>query len=112
MTKREKIVDKICVVLNIEKTKMKATSLIDKLPEDEREKLKETVNKLKKIVSEVKEIGDTNGMLIKSSLDYVEFTLNLMRATSEKVSNTQYQRKGNLSYGNYTNQANFFDTKQ
>jgi len=106
--KRDKTIDDISIVLNIDRKNLTIKSLMEKLPKEEKEKLEDVSERTRDIVGVLKDANLKNELLIKQSLEYVEFTLNAVTSSNEQVT-SPYQKKGNFNY-NVEGNANFFDT--
>ncbi|MCL2603597.1 MAG: flagellar protein FlgN [Defluviitaleaceae bacterium] len=55
----------------------------------QQEPLREAGNRLRGVISELKEANDLNNTLIQNALDYVEYSLNVIR-TSDRISGPEY----------------------
>ncbi|MCL1995496.1 MAG: flagellar protein FlgN [Defluviitaleaceae bacterium] len=98
--KREEIVKNIGIVLNEDHTKLTITKISQIIKIDaESKQLIEIRDKLKETLDALKQQNDINATLIQGSLDYIDFSVNLMR-------------EGGLDPQNLTPAKNLFDVKQ
>lgn len=110
--KREKIADDIAVVLSREKSELKLDNLIKILQKQpkEQEKIRQVQKRLKKVLSEMAEVNEKNGMLIRQSIEMVEFDLVLFKSMRQAPETANYDKNayntGTLLGGGG------FDTKQ
>lgn len=78
--KREEIVKNIGIVLNQDHTQLTITKISQIIKsEDESNQLVDIKDKLKKTLDALKQKNEINASLIQSSLDYIDFSVNLMR---------------------------------
>ncbi|AUG56248.1 MAG TPA: flagellar protein FlgN [Ruminiclostridium sp.] len=105
-TLREKCVEEIADQLNIKPSELTITELSKHLNEENSKKLIECKTKLENILKELKEINQLNSKLIKNSLDYIDFSLNILSAASE--TNNNYNNDGEVSGGS---KRTFMDIK-
>ena len=83
--KRIELTKDIAMVINANESELTVGSLADMLDgQEEQAALRETGSKLKKTVSELTEANGFNASLIDNALDYVEFSLNLIRSAVEQ----------------------------
>jgi len=85
-------------------------SLLEKLQvlkkANELEKYRED---MKKILDEIKKINELNARLIKNSLDYIDFSINLLADTGLNNDSGSYNSSGET--GNNVSKRNFIDAK-
>lgn len=109
--KRMAIIEDIAVVTNQDKEAMTVKHLITLLDgQPEQQALEAVSEKLIEAVTPLKEANKTNEMLLKQSLDYVDFTMNAIQSTREPVATNNYHKKG-YNAGSYGAQS-LFDSKQ
>ena len=102
-------IDDVISVLNIKEdefTLMKLAELMEGKPECER--LLKVLNKINDTIKELKQINDQNRMLVKDSLDFIEYSLNVYRGAMDSGAESGYSSEG----GTILNQRAFFDAKQ
>ena len=106
--KRMELVKDIAEVLNTkeeELTLRKLLGLIEGQPEyDSLQKAREDI---RKVVHELKELNERNKVLLNNSLEYIDFSLNVMRSSMDSSLST-YDSKGQ----EVDNRRNLFDAKQ
>lgn len=83
--------------------------LIQQMEEAYGKAISDCSTELVDVLGEIKKINDINGELIKQSLDYIEYTVNIMSSTTQAT---------NLTYGNDSidgkkagSKKTFFDSK-
>ena len=103
---RESCVEEIAEQLNIKPSELTISELSEHLNEENAKKLIECKNKLEDVLKELKEINQLNSKLIKNSLDYIDFSLNILSAASE--TNNNYNNSGEVNDGN---KKTFMDIK-
>lgn len=110
--KRSNIVDDICLVTNKDSKDMTVSKLIKLLDgqKEEQNRLIEVTNRLVKNVEALRGINKSNNQLLKQSLDFIDFTLNAIQSSREPITNSGYQKKGEMYRS--TSENNFFDAKQ
>lgn len=111
--KRQETVKDICLVTNKEYENFKIRELVALLQgqPEESGKLQKATDQLIEIIRKVKEVNDENALLIRESLDYVEFTLNAINSANQGVTHNNYESKGKQQYNNDL-QNGLFDAKQ
>jgi flagellar biosynthesis/type III secretory pathway chaperone len=106
-TEREKIVGDVAGRLNLDEKTLTISKLIKKLEKDKKTKLEESYKRITKTLEELKNVNDLNSKLIKNSLDYIEFSVNLISNASNFGSNN-YGGSGKPQEGH---KKNLFDLK-
>lgn len=102
--KREEIVKNIGIVLNEDYKKLTITKIAGIInSEEESRKLLKIRDELKETLDSLKEKNERNKSLIQTSLDYIDFSVNLIREGAQDA--LQSELVPELS-------RNFFDTKQ
>ncbi len=106
---RESLMMDMADVLGIDKKTMTLTVLIEKLKsQKEAEPLSELRENLIALTAELKQINDQNKELIDSSIDYINFSMNLLQGTIGGNSSYYDSRGQEINAGN----RGFFDAKQ
>ena len=79
---RISLVTALCDVLNVKDTSINLLELADIIREQpERDTLVELYNKLRETLSEMKEVNEQNKLLIANAIDFVDFSVNLIRSS-------------------------------
>jgi flagellar biosynthesis/type III secretory pathway chaperone len=106
--KREEEVSKLCKALDINSAQITITDLTQVLQPELKNRLEDIQGKLKEIFTELKTVNDINGQLIEQSLEYIDYSINLV-AGSGMETGSLYEdigkNKGKQS------KKNIFDTK-
>jgi len=76
--KREEEVSKLCKALDIESTQVTITDLVNVLQPELKNRLEDIQSKLNETFSELKAVNDINGKLIEQSLEYIDYSINLV----------------------------------
>lgn len=103
---RESIVQKISDQMGINQTELTLSGIIENVQGEAVQKLKTCQEALVNNVTELKGSNELNSKLIKSSLDYIEFSVNLMAGASATSNN--YGNTGEVSEAK---KRNFFNMK-
>lgn len=103
---REKLVDKLAAQLNLRPSDITISGLEELLSKERSEKLKGCYNRLSKLITELREANDLNSKLIRNSLDYIDFSINVL--TNAGLSAGNYGSSGQADNGK---KRNFFDMK-
>ena len=112
--KREEVTKDIANVLNKDVKKLKLADIIDLLSQRpiEQKRLAASHDKLKEVVGQMTRVNDQNRELIKSSLEMVEFDLNLIHSMRSAPQTANYN-KGAYSSGAFMGRSSGgFDAKQ
>ncbi|MGE4284117.1 MAG: flagellar protein FlgN, partial [Clostridia bacterium] len=104
---REEAVDVIADQLKLDKQNITVFNLMQHLDKSQQEKLRDFEKNMTKILEELKNRNDLNAKLIKQSLEYIEFSMNLL--TDASVPGNAYESKGTTRETRGT--RNFFDIK-
>lgn len=109
---RQGLINDIAMVLNIDKTGLNMSKLIELLKgaEEDQNKLKELKKDINNIIVSLKEKNEQNKRLIEQSVDYINFTVNALRSVKSGATNKGYESGGNEVEGYGENR--FFDAKQ
>ena len=112
--KREEVTKDIANVLNKDVTKLKLADLINMLSQRpvEQNQLAAAHDRLKEVVGQMKRINEQNRDLIQSSLEMVEFDLNLIHSMKSAPQTANYNKGAyNSGYVMGTGRGRF-DAKQ
>ena len=101
--KRLACVRRICVYLQIEDTNISISELSKYV--DEKQELLDFKEKITKVLRDLKRTNNLNQKLIQSSLEYVNFMVNLTTGANQNVT------YGATGQKNAKGQTNFFDMK-
>lgn len=110
--KREDVIKQIAAVLKVSENQIKISDLIqvlEKAPTDQK-LLQQTQTEMLEVLQELQKTNEKNKQLIKQSLDYIDFSVNLIQ-TSQNASTTSYNSGGMSRYGSATDQS-YFDLKR
>ena len=105
---RDEIIQSAVLSGMISKDEIIISKLSKKMDLESRRQINILVPQLAGILSELKTLNDINGELIKQSLEYIEYTVNIMSSTGTAT---------NLTYGSKSedpkklDKKTFFDTK-
>ncbi|MCX8129901.1 MAG: flagellar protein FlgN [Clostridia bacterium] len=103
---REKLVEKLSVLLNLKPSEITVSELMKHIKSDEAQRLKACQDTLAGTVKELKNTNELNSKLIKNSLDFINFSINLISTTDAGSNNY-----GNTGQVNDGKRKNFFDMK-
>jgi len=103
---RERIVEEIAAQLGIPAEEVTVSRLEKMLPKDQSAELKDCQQKMTDIINDLRHTNDVNSKLIKNSLDYIDFSVNIL--TNAGSSGDIYGKSGQ---SNDSKQRNFFDVK-
>jgi len=101
---REVLVGQLATELNIEPSELTLKILIKQLAKEQSKKLKSSIDVLPKIFNDLRNVNDLNSKLIRSSLDYIDFSMNVLTSTG---STGNYGVSGQSE----DSKKNFFDLK-
>lgn len=79
--KRESEVSKLCGILGMNSAKINISELMQALQPEQNRRLEEVQGKLRKVLAELKIANDLNGQLIQQSLEYIDYSINLVAGT-------------------------------
>jgi hypothetical protein len=105
-TMRENLVDKISAQLNLKSGEVTISELLKHIKGSEADKLKECQTNMTKALNDLKQTNDVNSKLIKNSLDFINFSINLI--SSIDLGTNNYGTGGQT---NDTKKRTFFDMK-
>ncbi len=103
---REELVDKLAVQLNVEASDLTLTGLEKLLPKEEAEQLRDCRKMLPELLHEVDETNVLNSKLIRNSLDYIDFSVNIL--TNAGTTGSTY---GNSGRSSDSKKRNFLDMR-
>ena len=104
---REEIATQLAQSLGINHSSFTIMQIAGRLDKQQQDKLKEYQQKLSNILESLKEVNNLNSKLIQKSLEYIEFSMNIM--TSNESSGNEYENKGNTRKIQNTNRL--FDAR-
>lgn len=103
---REKLVGKLCAQLGQKPEDVTISSLTEDLSEAESAELKACQDKMLKNIETLKSTNELNSKLIKNSLEYIDFSINMMTSIDTVTNN--YGSSGNAGDAK---KRNLFDVK-
>ena len=103
---REALVDKMSGVLKMKPEDITITGLARQLEADQARKLKHVQDKLVYTLKELKNTNELNSKLIKNSLDYINFSVNIL--TDAGAGSNNYGNNGQVGD---SKKRSFFDVK-
>lgn len=104
---REEELQKLCELMKLD-PKSTVTELSPLLPEQLAKQLKRLQQEIGSTIKELQSVNDVNGQLIQQSLEYIEYTVNMV--TSSGPANSLYDDL-QASGKNLNNKKRLFDTK-
>lgn len=106
--KREEEVAKLCDALGVTGGQITVSELAEALQADQRNELEKVQNELQELLYELKAVNDLNGELLKQSIEYIDYSINLISgAGMETGSLYEDMGKGKRK----ASKKNLFDTK-
>ena len=106
--KREEEVAKLSGRLNLKSEQVTITELAKVLQPELKKRLEDIQNKLQETFSELKSINDVNGQLIEQSLEYIDYSINIVTGAGMETGSLYGDIGKNKSK---QNKKNIFDTK-
>lgn len=106
--KREEEVAKLCRSLELNRNRINISELMQILQPEQKKELEDIQSKLRDILSELKSVNDINGQLIEQSLEYIDYSINLVAGTGMETGSLYEDIGKNKSK---QNKKNIFDTK-
>lgn len=103
---REQLVDQIAAQLNTKASDITLSRLGKLLPKEQSSRLANCHKTLPLLLHELGEANGLNAKLIKNSLDYIDFSVNLMTSVASTGNNY-----GNAGLTGDSKKRNFFDMK-
>lgn len=104
--KREELVARIRTELGLDSEQITISEIVKHVPEEQAVSLKASQEKMVNTLGELKNVNDLNSKLIRNSLDYIDFSVNLISAAD--ISSNNYGESGQV---NETKKRNLFDVK-
>lgn len=92
---REISVDRYCVINGLKRENINLTELGKTLGDATKNQLEKVQGELQNILKDLKDINDQNGALIKQSLEFIDFSINLI--TSTQIDSTSLYEEGKQS---------------
>lgn len=102
---REKLVEQVASQLNVKASDVTLSNLMELLPQEQAAKLKKCHNALPKVFHDIRDTNGVNSKLIRNSLDYIDFSINVLTSTG---STGNY---GNSGQSDDPKKKHFFDLK-
>jgi flagellar biosynthesis/type III secretory pathway chaperone len=106
--KREEEVAKLCRSLELNSNTINISELMKVLQPKQKKELEDIQGKLREIFSELKSVNDVNGQLIEQSLEYIDYSINLVSGTGMETGSL-YEDLGRNK--GKQRDKNMFDTK-
>jgi flagellar biosynthesis/type III secretory pathway chaperone len=103
---REEIVKEVSLQLGLESDEVTVSELIKHAKQPYAEVLRDCQSYIMKLVNELKDVNFLNSRLIKNSLEYIDFSINLLANVS--AGNNSYGSSGETTEHK---KRNFFDMK-
>ena len=103
---REGLVEKLSKQLGVDSNELTITQLSNLLQKEQASKLNTCHKGLAKVLTELRDANGLNSKLIKNSLEYIDFSINLLANV-----NTAGNLYGNSGQTNESRKRNFFDVK-
>lgn len=109
--KREEIINDIAIVTNKNVDELTINNLATLLAKQEKEhsQLNDLKDDIREVVERLQVINDRNKILLKESLEYIDFTMNAVQSESY-MTNSNYEAQGNIY--NSQDARRLFDAKQ
>jgi len=76
--KREEETAKLCRSLNLNSARVTISEMASMLLPEQKKRLEDIQDRLGKILAELKAVNDVNGQLIEQSLEYIDYSINLI----------------------------------
>lgn len=110
--KRQEVIHNIGIVMNRKVTELNFKTIIEMLDgrEKEQKELRELHDRLKKTVERLETVNERNQMLIKQTLEMIEFDINLVQSFRTAPSTAQYNQTSEVE--THRNGKSLFDTRQ
>lgn len=103
---REELAGELAAALKIKPSEITLSGIVKLVPEKLGSRLKYCQESLLKTVSDIRNTNTLNSKLIRNSLDYIDFSINIL--TNAGVSGNSYSNSGQ---SNDPKKRNFFDIK-
>jgi len=105
---REQEVSKLCSVLGIKGEQLTISELSEALQPEHKKELQKVQEELSKLLAELKTVNDLNGQLLEQSLEYIDYSINLISGAGMESGSLYEDIVMNKSKGS---KKNLFDTK-
>lgn len=106
--KREEEVSKLCGILGVKNEKITVSEISKYIQEEQKKELEKVQSELLEILSELKSVNDINGQLLEQSLEYIDYSINLISGAGMETGSL-YEDIGRGK--NRSSKKNIFDTK-
>lgn len=103
---RERLVEKLSGLLGRKPEDITISELIGKIGREEAVGLKSCQERMVKTINSLKNSNELNSKLIKNSLEYIDFSINMMTSIDTMTNNY-----GSSGYSGDTKKRNLFDVK-
>ena len=103
---RERLVEELAGGMGIKADEITLSGLEEVLPEEQKEKLSRCRKQFSNTIKNLRDANALNSRLIKNSLDYIDFSINLL--TYAGAAGNNYENSGQSKDGD---RKNFFDMK-
>jgi len=103
---RENIVTEIAGIAGMDPSEMTISELEKHVDEKQAEKLREYKKHMTSIIEEIKNINEVNSRLITNSIDFIDFSINIL--TSANLGGNNYSKEGQI---NENGKKGYFDVK-
>lgn len=105
-TLRETLVTEISSIIGINPSNMTVSELAKHLDINQAKRLNGYKEHMTSIIKEIREANEINTKLIKNSIDYIDFSINILSSTKSEGNN--YSRVGQV---NESKKKTYFDVK-
>ncbi|HYE83659.1 MAG TPA: flagellar protein FlgN [Clostridia bacterium] len=106
--KREEEVTRLRAALNFNSAQVTISQLAKELQPELKKELEDIQDKLQETFSELKEVNDINGQLIEQSLEYIDYSINIVSGAGMETGSLYEDIGKNKSK---QSKKNIFDTK-
>ncbi|WP_010681198.1 flagellar protein FlgN [Acetivibrio cellulolyticus] len=103
---REKLVNDLSAEVNVNPSKITITELLKHLDANQARRLESYKTNLLNTIKEIKENNELNSKLIKNSIEYINFSINII--SSAPAADNNY---GNTGMSNEAKKRSYFDVK-
>lgn len=103
---REKIVNDLSAEIYVNPSEITVSELLKHLDDSQAQRLEAYKTNLLNTISEIKDINEVNSKLINNSIDYINFSVNILSSTPAGDNNY-----GNTGHTNEGKQKTYFDIK-
>ncbi|HOM01326.1 MAG TPA: flagellar protein FlgN [Acetivibrio sp.] len=103
---RENIVSEISDAIGINPSEITMSELEKHVDENQAERLRDYKKHMSSIIEEIRDINEINSKLIKNSIDFIDFSINIL--TSINAQGNNYSKEGQINDGK---KKNYFDIK-